>query len=282
MGKGVDTASVSLAAVSFPTKQALVEQVAWVSRRAQERRGLVYFPPSIGWHIASIQRPHHLARAFATLGFAVVFDCSNAHDPVFGFFEVEPDIFLFKAPRELLAEIPITLVWCFVYNVPFRLYVTPSAPLVYDIIDAFHVFPYERSFLETNHRWALQWADLVTCVSKELLKDVQVSRPDALYLPNAVKAWRFDTHGVPMPEDPSLAPFFHAAHGDSPVAGYCGSFAQWFDFDLLYQVVQLLPRWRFLLIGPHLDKAGHSHPLFAEPNVFYLGPRPYPSLPFYM
>lgn len=282
MGPTVGTASLSLATVSATTRKALWDQVNWVSTRARETRGLVYFPPSIGWSIPSVQRPHHLARAFATCGFVVVFDCRNANDAVFGFKEVEPGIFLFKAPAELLRELPVTLVWCFVYNIPFRLDVTASAPLVYDIIDTLDVFPYERTVLEENHAWALTWADVVTCVSRELLQDVACKRPDALYLPNAVEAWRFVTHGVAMPEDPALKPFLAAGGPDAPAAGYCGSLARWFDFDFLLQVTELLPHWRFLIIGPHLDEEGQEHPLFCAPNVFSIGPRPYTRLAFYM
>ncbi|GBC79472.1 Putative teichuronic acid biosynthesis glycosyltransferase TuaH [bacterium HR09] len=272
------TPSLSLP-VSPEVARALWDQVAWVSRRAKERRGLVYFPPTIGWDIPSFQRPHHLARAFTIEGFAVVFDCRNARDPVFGFKEIEPDIFLFKGPAELLKELPVTLVWCFVYNVHHRLDVTPKAPLVYDIIDTIEVFPYARSLLAKNHAWALQWADLVTCVSRALQEDFVEQRPDVLYLPNAVETWRFETYGVPMPEDPALQAF-RAASG--PVAGYCGSLARWFDFDLLGNVAKNLPDWRFLIIGPHLDDSGRQHPALGQPNVFPIGPRPYPSIPFYM
>lgn len=240
---------------------------------------MVYFPPTIGWGIASFQRPHHLARAFAIEGFAVVFDCRNARDEVFGFLEIEPDIFLFKGPDELLKHLPVTLVWSFVYNVHNRLEVTAAAPLVYDIIDSLEVFPYSRELLEQNHSWALRWADLVTCVSRSLQEEVKGQRPDVLYLPNAVEVWRFDTHGVAMPEDASLEAFWKTP---GPVAGYCGSLAWWFDFDFLEQVADLLSDWRFLLIGPHLDRSGTGHPLWRRPNVFFIGPRPYPSIPFYM
>lgn len=282
MGHAMGTPSLP-ATVSAATAQALWEQVAWVTGRAQERRGLVYFAPSIGWDIPSFQRPHHLARAFATEGFAVVFDCRNARDPVFGFKEIEPDIFLFKGPGELLWELPISLVWCFVYNIPYRLEVSLKAPLVYDIIDELEVFPYDQKFLQKNHTWALTWADVVTCVSRELLQEIASKRPDALYLPNAVETWRFDTQGVPMPPDPALAGFLEAGkQNPSPVAGYCGSLARWFDFDLLQKTAQQLPQWRFLLIGPFLDASGKNHPVLHEPNVFFIGPRPYPSIPFYM
>ena len=40
-----------------------------IARRAKERGAVFVFPPSIGWDVALVQRPQHLARAFARLGF---------------------------------------------------------------------------------------------------------------------------------------------------------------------------------------------------------------------
>ena len=48
------------------------------------------------------QRPHHLARTFAREGYVAVFDCSNAHDDVNGFKEIEPNLFLFRGPDGVL------------------------------------------------------------------------------------------------------------------------------------------------------------------------------------
>ncbi|HEU5251479.1 MAG TPA: glycosyltransferase, partial [Thermoanaerobaculia bacterium] len=45
-----------------------------IARKADERGALFVFPPSIGWDVALVQRPHHLARALAKLGFPVIFE----------------------------------------------------------------------------------------------------------------------------------------------------------------------------------------------------------------
>jgi hypothetical protein len=219
-----------------------------------------------------------LARAFATLGWAVVFDVTNAADPVLGFLEVEPDIFLFKGPEALLASLPVTAVWAFVYNLSQRPRVRPEALLIYDLIDSLEVFPYDRELLETNHTWGLRYADVVTCVSRPLWRQTRVVRPDALYLPNAAEAFRFDTCGVTLELDPQWEEFFQRF---SPrLALYVGSLARWFSFPLVHQLTKELPQWGFFLAGPILDRAWPWEKLWQLPNVFYAGPQPYPLLPF--
>ncbi|MGQ9752347.1 MAG: hypothetical protein ACUVRE_06890 [Thermoanaerobaculaceae bacterium] len=277
MAASLDTSSLPTS-LSLQTKRALLDQLTWVVSHAQASQGLVYFLPSIGWGIASFQRPHHLARAFATLGWTVVFDVTNANDPVFGFFQVEPNIFLFKGPPVLLQGLPVKLVWAFSYNLHQRTFVTPRSLLVYDIIDSLEVFPYPEDLLWKNHRWGLQFADLVTCVSRGLVEEVAPLRKDALYLPNAADPARFDTCGVSIDLPAAFDDFLRRF---SPrVAMYIGSLARWFDFSLMFQVVQRTPEWGFVFVGPVLEPAWPWESLWPAPNVFYGGPQPYAFLPF--
>lgn len=264
--------------LSLQTKKALLDQLTWVISHTQSSRGLLYFLPSVGWSIASFQRPHHLARAFASLGWTVVFDVTNAKDEVFGFFQVEPDIFLFKAPPVLLQGLPVTLTWGFSYNLHQRTLVTPRSLLVYDIIDSLEVFPYPKDLLRENHRWGLEFADLVSCVSRGLVEDVAPLRRDALYLPNAAEAARYDTCGVTIDLPAPFNDFFRRFH--PRLAMYVGSLARWFDFSLMLQVVQEMPDWGFVFLGPVLEPAWPWERLWGMSNVFYGGPQPYAFLPF--
>src|SRR5690606_31797626 len=49
---------------------------------AMDAPGVVIFPPTIGWNISLIQRPHHLARMFAEKGFLVFFCTDYSEDHV--------------------------------------------------------------------------------------------------------------------------------------------------------------------------------------------------------
>jgi glycosyltransferase involved in cell wall biosynthesis len=238
----------------------------------------VIFLPSVGWGIHLFQRPHHLARVFARLGFVAIFDSSNAADRVDGFREIEPNLFLFSGSPELLAETPSPLLWSFPYN--FHLADGYPRPVrtVYDWIDDLSVFPHERALLERNHRRGLAEATLVTAVARRLLEDAKTARPDAIYLPNGVEYERFAAPPTP-PRDAELLAFLSPG---APVAGYYGALAEWFDYDLLDEVAGSKPDWRFVLIGPQYDKTLPGQPMLDRPNVRWIGPRDYVTLPGYL
>ncbi|MGE5278783.1 MAG: polysaccharide pyruvyl transferase CsaB, partial [Acidobacteriota bacterium] len=167
------------------------EQLEGVRRRVAASKGAVVFLPSVGWGIALFQRPHHLARTFARKGWTAIFDCSNAHDDVNGFKEIEPNLFLFRGPDGLLEQIPDPLLWAFPYNWHRKDAYPASGRTVYDWIDDLEVFPYERKLLETNHARALEEATVVASVAKKLHEKALAARPDAVYLPNGVEFERF-------------------------------------------------------------------------------------------
>lgn len=65
---------------------------------------------------------------------------------------------------------------------------------------------------------------------------------------------------------------------DTPVAGFYGSISDWIDVELLADVSEQMPHWRFDLIGAvNTDIA----PLTNRSNVRFLGPRPHGELPCY-
>ncbi|MGZ6971771.1 MAG: glycosyltransferase family 2 protein, partial [Thermoanaerobaculia bacterium] len=100
----------------FATLEEHRDQLSHVLARVRSSKGAVVFLPSVGWGIHLFQRPHHLARVFARLGYVAIFDSSNAADRVDGFREIEPNLFLFSGSPTLLHEVPAPLLWAFPYN----------------------------------------------------------------------------------------------------------------------------------------------------------------------
>ncbi len=250
-----------------------------LAERIAASRGAVIFPPSIGWSVDLVQRPHHLARAFARAGYVVVFDSTHSHDKVEGFQEIEPGVFLYGGPHEVLGRLGGAILWTFPYNFHLREHHPPETRVVYDWIDDLSVFPQERSLLERNHRAALEQAAVVATVARTLDAEARRVRPDALYLPNAVEFDRFAREEAPPPADPALSGLLSAGR---PIAGYYGALARWFDYALLDELSRLRPDWSFLLIGPDLDGSLAGQPALARPNVAWIGPRPYETLPRYL
>lgn len=251
-----------------------------VVARARDARGVVLFPPSIGWQVALFQRPHHLARTLARRGFVVVFDCSNSSDAVRGLREIEPNLFLFRGAPEELHALPSPWLWTLPYNVHLARGYPAGARVVYDWLDELSVFAdRDPILLARNHAYALREADLVLSVARVLHDEARLRRPDAVYLPNAVDAARFMAPAA-TPDDPQFTRFVAGASG---VAGYYGAIARWLDFGLLREAARRRPGWRFVLIGPVYDEEGRRALAgLSERNVLWLGPRPYDSLPGYL
>lgn len=254
------------------------EQLSHVLARVAASRGAVIFLPSVGWGIHLFQRPHHLARVFARLGYVAIFDSSNAADRVDGFREIEPNLFLFSGSPQLLHEVPAPLLWAFPYNFHLADGYPKPVRTVYDWIDDLGVFPQERALLERNHARGLAEATLVASVARTLHEQARAVRPDALYLPNGVEYERFAAPAAP-PRDADLLSFLTPG---TPVAGYYGALAEWFDYPLLEKVAASKPDWRFVLIGPQYDESLPGQPLLERPNVKWIGPRDYVTLPGYL
>jgi GT2 family glycosyltransferase len=257
-----------------PPDRSPAEELAALAREAG---GVVIFPPSIGWEVTLVQRPHHLARAFSRLGIPVVFEVdaeSGAAPAGSALARIEPRLFL-RTGGDPLPDIPGRVVWAFAYNVPAEAALR-GARLVYDVIDALEVFPYPRGRLERSHARALERAEVVFAVSRPLFEEVRRSRPDAILLPNGVDASRFAAD--PDPES-APEPIRRARAAGRPVAGYVGALARWVDGDLLVDLARLRPDWDFFLVGEELDRSLTDRLERAPGNLRFLGPRPYAAMP---
>jgi glycosyltransferase involved in cell wall biosynthesis len=249
--------------------------------RLEKSKGAIIFLPSVGWDIVNTQRTHHLAREFARQGYVAIFDSSNSYDDVSGFKEVEPNLFLFRGSDDVLPEIPDAIVWAFTYNFDRRDVYPATAQTVYDWIDDFDVFQFDRAFLERNHVRAFKDATVISSVARRLHDRASATRPDALYLPNGVEYDHFANGSIRVPDDSDIEPAWRMR---KPLAGYYGSMAEWFDYDLLTEVASLRPDWNFLLIGPMYDNSlrERGRLMLKCPNVRWIGQRDYQELPGYL
>jgi glycosyltransferase involved in cell wall biosynthesis len=256
-------------------------ELGTVNERVEKSKGAVIFLPSIGWEIVNSQRMHHLAREFARQGYIAIFDSSNSYDDVNGFKEIEPNLFLFRGSEDVLPQIADPILWTLTYNFDRRDPYAASARTVYDWVDDFDVFQFDRTFLEVNHRRALSEATLVVSVARRLHDQAFTSRPDALYLPNGVEYEHFANESITPADDPDIDPTWRSG---KPLAGYYGAIAEWFDYELLTAVARLRSDWNFLLIGPMYDNSlrEQGRSLLKCPNVRWVGQRDYQILPAYL
>jgi hypothetical protein len=254
--------------------------LADVLGRVEGSKGAVIFLPSIGWNVNLVQRPHHLARAFARSGYVVIFDSTNVRDDVRGFEEIEPNLFLFCGPASWLRRVPDPVLWTFPYNYhEARKYPRPST-VIYDWIDDLAVFTdYDAGLIRRNHERAVAEADVMAAVARTLHARASARRADAIYVPNAVEDALFGAEDLPVPDDPAV---LRLRGEGKPIAGYYGALARWFDYELVEETARQRPDWNFLLIGPEYDGSLRRASLLGRSNVAWIGPRPYPTLPGYL
>ena len=246
-----------------------------VTDRVAESKGVVIFLLTIEWYIHLFQRPQQLAQAFARLGYTVIYDNSNQSRP--GFEEIEPRLFLYNGPQEVLHDLPDPLVWAITYNWERASRYPEGTRTVYDWIDELDVFDgYDLNKLKRLHSLGLADAGTITASARSLLGRANEQRPDALYLPNAVEFEHFANWRVSSPAHPILERFLREGR---PIAGYYGAIARWLDYDLLTQVAAEREDWSFLLIGPPYDQSTKDRPLFTLPNVEWITAQPYQDLP---
>jgi glycosyltransferase involved in cell wall biosynthesis len=253
------------------------DQLKAVIERVKSSKGAVIFLPSVGWEIVNTQRTQHLAREFARQGYVSVFDSSNSYDNVDGFREIEPNLFLFRGSDEILPQIPGSLLWTLTYNFDRRKTYPSTFRTVYDWIDDFDVFNFDRSFLESNHARALREATVVASVARQLHEQARAVRPDALYLPNGVEYYHFSQGAAALPTD-------FSRKEERPIVGYFGAMAEWFDYEMLDEAARIRADWDFLLIGPMYDNSlrERGRLLLGRPNIHWLGQRKYETLPSYL
>jgi|GEM_PF-530368 len=262
----------------FEAFQPSEQSVNQVCERARAGKGAVVFLRSIDWSQWLFQRPHHLARRLARKGYTVVYDDSDRFTGFSGFKEIEPNLYLFRGTPDLLHRIPDPILWSFCYNYHLKDGFAPGSPVIYDLIDDFAVHPYDLDLMKRNHQRALAEASVVAYVARHLESLLQ-DRPDRLYLPNGVEDDLFADETVPMPHDPRMRQILKEG---KPIAGYYGALAQWFDYDLLEKVARRRPDWNFVLIGVDYDGSLEDRPMLKCPNVHWIGPRDYATLPAYL
>ena len=240
-------------------------------------RGVVIFPPTIGWSINLFQRPQQLALALAKQNYLVFYHVDEIADEAPAFKEVMPRLYLSYCSFEVFGLLDSPTVFALPYNRESLRYLR-NPLVVYEIIDELEVFPGDRERLEQKHERLLNKAAVVVVTSSRLAERVRHVRPDAILVPNGVDYEHFVRAGVTGEGDPPAELRGLVTEG-KPIVGYHGAFARWLDYDLIRFAASKREDLNFLLIGPDHDNTLAASRLTSMPNVRWLGPRPYSCLP---
>jgi UDP-galactopyranose mutase len=154
----------------------------------------------------------------------------------------------------------------------FASHLTPAA-VVYDCMDELSMFKGAPPELHQNERQLFQLADLVFTGGASLFEAKQGQHRRVHLFPSSVEVAHFSKAraGDHSPEDQRNIPH--------PRIGYAGVIDERMDLDLLRAIAQRSPEWQFMMVGPVVKIDPASLP--QEPNIHYLGMKPYQMLPAY-
>lgn len=154
----------------------------------------------------------------------------------------------------------------------------PFRRLVYDCIDDVRI--YSRTgrvlrIMQKAEETIAARADLVTATAESLRGRMQAFRKEVHLLPNGVNAERFLSVSASDPLPPDMDGIPH------PRFGFVGALYHWIDPTVFETLAQAYPEGSVVLVGP-ANMEGLNDILNRNPNIHYLGPRPYDQIPAYM
>jgi glycosyltransferase involved in cell wall biosynthesis len=150
--------------------------------------------------------------------------------------------------------------------------------LIYECYDEYRVDHTGRVVegVIERERHLMGASDLVLTTSRRLYESRRKEHGNVHHTPNGVSVELFRRAW-----DPSLGLPHDMVNLKRPIVGYVGNFTTWLDFGLLHHVIQALPRFSFVFVGP-VTASEEARRLREFPNVRFLGPRPQHALPAYM
>ena len=261
-----------------------------LARILEQHQGkpIIVFRPLLDWNLPLYQRPQHMAKCLAELGFLYFFCTVNNFDSVEGFNEVADGCYVTNQ-FELVDRLPRRKV-IHVYAADpkctweyLRGHVGDGDIVLYEYIDEIHSDisgrEVPRELLE-RHRNALECDDVICITSADKLhRDASRHRTTNVRLiTNGVEldhfAIRRDLTRVPMEIRDVVAK-------GKPIVGYFGALAKWFDYELILKLARARPNYEVVLIGWNYDQSLGSYKLEDCPNITVLGPIDYKRLPQY-
>jgi glycosyltransferase involved in cell wall biosynthesis len=144
--------------------------------------------------------------------------------------------------------------------------------VVYYCIDDYAALPdIDRAAIGEMDRELTAKADQLFASARHLLDLKKDQNPTAVFSPHGVDVALFQKAADrTIPVAPGAENLAH------PVIGFFGLVEAWFDIELVAEVAKARPDWTFLLIG---RVASNIDALTLLPNVKFVGPVPYKTLP---
>jgi glycosyltransferase involved in cell wall biosynthesis len=182
-------------------------------------------------------------------------------------------VFMRRALKQLAFDDPI--LWIFMPHYSAVIGSVPAKGIVYYVVDEYAAQPnVDAEAIASMEAEVLARADVVIAVSEELVESKRPLHSNVFLSTHGVDVERFAAArdaGGSLPPDIAGIP--------RPIAGFFGLIEDWIDLDLVRFSARRLPDVSFVFIGSVVQDIGD---LAEYPNVHFLGPKPYDTLPEYL
>jgi glycosyltransferase involved in cell wall biosynthesis len=147
--------------------------------------------------------------------------------------------------------------------------------LIYDCLDNFALMHKTRVPMLQAEEYFASHSQLVFASAEELYDKMKQMNPRTFLLPNAGD---FELFNAALKKSPVVPE--DMAHIERPILGYVGEIAQWFDFDLVFDLAVQHPDWNIVLLGRISHHSAQK--ILSLPNVHFLGLKRHEDLPMYV
>ncbi len=146
--------------------------------------------------------------------------------------------------------------------------------IVYDCMDELSLFKGAPDHLIEQEKYLMAHADVVFTGGKSLFESKEQMHPNVHCFPSSVDYEHFSKakNNTSLPAEIADIP--------SPIVGYCGVIDERLDIVLLNETASKMPQVSFVMIGPVVKIDIQDLPM--QKNIYYLGMKPYESLPDYL
>jgi GT2 family glycosyltransferase/glycosyltransferase involved in cell wall biosynthesis len=145
--------------------------------------------------------------------------------------------------------------------------------LFYDCMDLHKGFSNSSASTHQDEQFLLQQSDCVFASSNILYQHALKENDKCVLIPNGTDYQFFHQASNPIKVN-------DIKNTPSPIIGYYGAIADWFDTKLIGELATDNPEWSFLLIGS--TELANLNPLNGLENVHLLGEKPYATIPGYL
>ena len=149
-----------------------------------------------------------------------------------------------------------------------------SGITVYHCSDDFAMQPSFPSSYADLERRIFARSDLVICTAEALRQAKDGMHPHSYTVTNGAQIEHFA-----QTQSPGIAVAPELRELTGPIIGYVGSVFEWLDQPMIANAANAHPEWNFVFVGPITTNINSLRNLA---NVYFLGSRPYQSLPTYL